>query len=344
MSTTRSAPLRDSHRLEPGDPERRQPNEHVGVRARVVSVVSNYAVIMVLVLLIVVFSVLMPRTFASTGNFQVLVSSQTVLLMLAIAATVVLRAGEFDLSLGNLMAFAAVLLGVLYERGLGGGLSVAIVLVAGVLVGLINGLLVVKVGVNSLVATLGMLSVLAGVSVALTDGRRADTYPHALDTAMNTNLLGLPLMTYYGWALVLVVWYVCERTPLGRRLLFIGGNRDAARLAGIRVDRIRIGSFVAASMLATLAGIVIAGSLSSIDPGIGGSYLLAPFAAAFLGSTTITPGRYNALGSMAGLYLLAVGITGLQLLGGAVWVPDVFNGAALLFAVSLGIVAGRRNA
>lgn len=311
---------------------------------RLASWISTYAVILVLALLVIAFSALMPRTFASMGNFQVIVSSQTVPLILAIAATLVLRAGEFDLSLGNLMAFSAVLLGVLYDSGINGGVAVAVVLLSGLLVGYLNALLVVKVGVNSLVATLGMLSVLAGASFALTNGRRAGNYPETLDSATNGLVLGLPVMTYYGWALVIVVWFICERTALGRRLLFIGGNRDSARLAGIRVDAVRMGSFVAASGLATAAGIVIAGSLGSIDPGIGASYLLAPFAAAFLGSTTITPGRYNALGTLAGLYLLAVGITGLQLLGGAVWVPDVFNGVALLFAVSLGILAGRRNA
>lgn len=308
------------------------------------SALSRYAVLVVLLALTLTFCILMPRTFASVGNFRVMASSQTVVLILAIGATIVLRVGEFDLSLGNLMAFSAVLLGVLYDRGLGGVGSVLTVLAAGLLVGLVNGFMVVKIGVSSLVATLGMFSILAGATFALTNGRRADTYPVALDTFANKTLLGLPLMTYYGWFAVLVVWYVCERTALGRRLLFIGGNRDSARLAGIRVDRIRMGSFVAASGFATFAGIVIAGSLGSVDPGIGASFLLAPFAAAFLGATTISPGRYNAVGTLAGLYLLTVGITGLQLLGGAIWVPDVFNGMALLFAVSLGLLAGRRRA
>jgi len=308
------------------------------------SALAKHAVLVVLVALTIFFCVLMPDTFASVGNFQVMVSSQTVVLILAIGATIILRTGEFDLSLANLMAFSAVLLGVLYQHGFNGVEAVVAVLVAGLLVGLVNGFLVVKIGVSSLVATLGMLSVLSGATFALTNGRRATTYPEALGTFANKTVLGLPLMTFYGWAIVLIAWYVCERTALGRRLLFIGGNRDSARLAGMRVDRIRMGSFLAASGLATFASIVISGSLGSIDPGIGSSYLLAPFAAAFLGATTISPGRYNALGTLAGLYLLDVGITGLQLLGGAIWVPDVFNGVALLFAVTLGLLAGRRRA
>ncbi|WP_326837571.1 ABC transporter permease [Amycolatopsis rhabdoformis] len=304
---------------------------------------SRYAVLVVLIALVVFFCVLMPRTFATGGNFRVMASSQTVVLILAIGATVVLRTGEFDLSLGNLMAFSGVLLGVLYDHGFSAVAAISVVAATGLLVGFVNGFLVVRIGVSSLVATLGMLSVLAGATFALTGGRRADTYPPGLATFTNKTLFGLPLMTFYGWLAVLAAWYVCERTALGRRLLFIGGNKDAARLAGVRVDRIRIGSFVAASALATFAGIVISGSLGSVDPGIGASYLLAPFAAAFLGATAITPGRYNSLGTLAGLYLLTVGITGLQLLGGALWIPDVFNGAALLFAVTLGLLAGRRR-
>jgi ribose transport system permease protein len=309
----------------------------------VADLASKYAVIAFLVGLTIVFCVLMPSTFATLGNFQVMVNSQSVILILAIAATVALRVGEFDLSLGNVMTFSAMLLGVLYEKGIPALLAIVIVLGAGLAIGLVNGLIVVRVGVNSLVTTLGMLTILAGLAFALTNGHRAETFPEGLNTFVNYHFLGLPLLTFVGWLLVVIAWYVYEHTPLGRRLLFIGGNSDAARLAGLRVDRLRIGAFVASAGLACVAGIMIAGYLGSIDPGIGRSYLLPPFAAAFLGATTIKTGRYNAWGTLVGLYLLTVGITGLQLLGGPVWVSDVFNGAALIIAVSLGALAGKRN-
>lgn len=308
------------------------------------SFLSRQAVIAVLVVLVVTFTVWMPETFGTWGNFRVMMSSQTIVLVLAVAATFVLRSGEFDLSLGNVMALSAVALGVLTDRGVSMVPAVLVVLALGVLIGLINGFLVVKVGVNSLIATLGMLTVLAGVTFALTDGRRAATYPDALERLVYTEVLGLPALTFYGWILVVAVWYVYEKTPFGRMLLFVGGNPDAARLSGIRVDRLRMMAFVVASLLSTLAGIMIAGYLGSIDPAIGSAYLLAPFAAAFLGATTISPGRYNAFGTFFGLCLLTVGITGLQLLGGALWVSDVFNGLALIVAVTLGRLAGRAHA
>jgi ribose transport system permease protein len=317
---------------------------HSETGTRLARFVSRQSVLIVLVALCVAFSVMMPETFATWGNFRVMVTSQTVILVLAIAATFVLRTGEFDMSLGNTMAFTAVALGVLTERGVGLVPGLICILALGALVGLANGFLVVKLGVNSLIATLGMLTILAGATFALTDGRRADTYPTSLETVVNQEVFGLPALTYYGWVLVVVVWYVYEKSPLGRLMLFTGGNPEAARLSGVRVDRLKFMSFLVAALLATCAGILISGYLGSIDPGIGSSYLLGPFAAAFLGATTIEVGRYNAFGTFVGLCLLTAGITGLQLLGGALWVSDVFNGAALIIAVVLGRLARRGNA
>lgn len=307
------------------------------------ALVSRYGVIFVLVTLVVAFCVLLPQTFATIGNFQVMVNSQAVVLILALAASIPLRTGDFDLSIANVMTISACLLGVLTGAGVPALLAVVLVLALGMVAGFVNGLLVVKVGVDAFIATLGMLTALSGAAFAITDGRRVDTYPQALSSVVNTELFGLPLLTYYAWLLVLVLWFVYECTPLGRRLLFIGGSRESARLAGVRVDRVRIGAFVSSAALSSLAGILLAGSLGAIDPGIGSAYLLPPFAAVFLGATTIKVGRYNAFGTVAGLYLLVVGITGLQLFGVPAWVSDVFNGVALVLAVSLAIVAGRRN-
>src|SRR5690606_22065045 len=116
------------------------------------------------------------------------------------------------------------------------------------------------------------------------------------------------------------LWYAYERTPLGRYMLFIGGNRSASELAGINVDRIRIGSFIASGLIAALIGVFLVGNLGAIDPSIGSQYLLAPFAAVFLGATAITVGRFNSFGTVVALYLLAVGFTGLQLMGAPSWV------------------------
>jgi ribose transport system permease protein len=208
-------------------------------------------------------------------------------------------------------------------------------------VGGINALLVVKVGVDSFITTLGMFTALTGISYAITDNRVVVGVPDVFVELARAKMLGLPMTTWYAWILVVVLWYVYERTPLGRYLLFIGGNPDSARLAGINVERIRSGTFVASSLLASLIGILLVGNLGAIDPSIGNQYLLAPFAAVFLGATTISVGRFNSVGTLIALYLLVVGITGLQLMGAESWVNNLFNGLALVIAVTLAKLAGR---
>jgi ribose transport system permease protein len=165
--------------------------------------------------------------------------------------------------------------------------------------------------------------------------------PADLLTMARYQILGLPTIVWIGWLLVAVAWYVYERTPLGRYLLFIGGSRESARLAGVHVERIRIGAFVACSLLSALAGVLLAGNVGEVDPSLSGQFLLQPFAGVFLGATTIAVGRVNALGTLVALYLLAVGITGLQLYGAQLWVSDVFNGAALVLAVTFARLAAR---
>jgi ribose transport system permease protein len=141
-----------------------------------------------------------------------------------------------------------------------------------------------------------------------------------------------------------VLWYVYSYTPLGRYLYFVGGGRDVARLAGIRVNAIRAGSLLTSSVLSAVAGIVLAGTLGSAEPNLGEQYLLPAFAAAFLGATAITPGRFNAWGTFVAVYFLITGVIGLQLLGLTGWVTQVFYGASLVIAVSFSHLASRRRA
>ncbi len=139
------------------------------------------------------------------------------------------------------------------------------------------------------------------------------------------------------------IWYVLRYTPLGQYLLFVGRSREVARLSGLNVAGIRFGSFVAAGLVAGLAGVVLAGTVGSADPTVGTTFLLPAYSAAFLGATTITPGRFNPLGTLVAVYFLVTGITGLQILGLSDWVQQVFYGISLLFAVTISVLARRRS-
>jgi ribose transport system permease protein len=309
-------------------------------------ILERSGILLVGVALYVLFSILSPHVFFTAATFQVIVGGQTTILLLAIAASITLRAGDFDLSISAEMVLSGCTVGILYgQLKWPAGLAICAALLVGLAAGAINGFFVVIVGVDSLIVTLAMVTLLTGVANAITGSNLVTAIPHPLETLSRTRFLSLPIAVWIGWAVALAVWYMYEYTPTGKYLAFIGGSRPAAALAGINVSYIRFGSYLAAGLLSSLAGILLAGTLGAMDPGSGNSYLLAPYAAAFLGATAIQPGRFNIMGTLVGLYLLAIGIQGLNLIGVQGWISDVFYGGALLLAVSFArytsVIGGR---
>lgn len=298
----------------------------------------------VLVASFVTFSLLLPETFATEGNIRAMISAQAIILLLALAETLPLRSGEFDLSIAGVMTAAGALIAQLTVNGTSLPVALLAVAVLGVAVGLLNGILIVKIGISSFIATLGVSTALGGLAYAITSSKIVPNVPSDVLALSRTEFLGFPAVVWVGWVLVLMLWYLYERTPLGRYLLFVGGSRESARLAGLRVDRLRVGAFIACSLLAALAGVLFAASVGQLDPSVSGQFLLQPFAAAFLGATAITVGRFNAFGTIIALYLLAIFVTGLQLLGADPWVSNVFNGVALVLAVAFARLAARLSA
>jgi ribose transport system permease protein len=154
----------------------------------------------------------------------------------------------------------------------------------------------------------------------------------------------VPLGFYYALVLCAVIWYVLSYTALGRRLLFVGRGREVARLSGIRVDRIRWGCLVVSGLIGGMAGVIYVGTTGAADPSSGQTFLLPAFAAAFLGATSVNPGRFNPWGAMISVYFLVTGITGLSIIGVSSFVQDLFYGGALVIAVTLSqIVRGREE-
>jgi ribose transport system permease protein len=313
-------------------------------RMRLRSLGSRLGLLWVLIALFVLFSIWLPHTFLTLGNVQTMVNSQAVILILAIAATMPLRAGDFDFSIAAVMTASTATVIVLVSHGQSLALAVFLALGLGLVVGVVNALLIVKIGVDSLITTLGMLTALGGYAYAITNSNVIVVSRSAVLGFARDSFAGFPAATWYAWVLVVVAWYVYEKTPLGRYLIFIGGNREAAKLAGVRVSGVRGLALLTSALLSAFAGIVLAGQLGAIDPSIGSQYLLQPFAAALLGATTVTIGRPNALGTLIALYLLVIGVTGLELLGASSWANDVFNGLALVVAVTVAkLAAGSRQ-
>ncbi|HEU4656052.1 MAG TPA: ABC transporter permease [Capillimicrobium sp.] len=289
------------------------------------------------IVVLIVFSLLKPETFPTAANFQTIFGSQAVLVVLALGLLIPLTTGDFDVSVAQVLAVSSMLVALLNAKhGWPLGAAIAVALAAGVLVGAINALLVVGLQLDSFIATIGMSSVLTGVVYSISGGRTISGIDDQLsNVVVLERVLGLAPAFWYGLLLCAALWFVFEYTPLGRRLLFTGRGRNVARLSGIRVGRVRAGALVASATIAAAAGVLYAGTLGGADPTSGAQFLFPAFAAVFLGSTTIVPGRFNPWGTVVAVYFLVSGITGLQLLGAQSYVQYLFYGIALIVAVAL---------
>jgi ribose transport system permease protein len=282
------------------------------------------------------FAVAEPSLFLTTGNLQAILISQAPFLLLAVAISVPLRAGEFDLSISSIMVLSMIVAAVL-NRDHHSSLLVLIPLslAIGALCGLLNAALVVFFKINAFIATLGTSSILTGLAYLFSGGEVVYPITGNLLGFSQHSIGGLPLSVYYGWAAAIIVWILFEMFPVGRFWLFVGGNPDAARLSGIRVRLVKTSAFCIAGVLCGFAGMLIAGMNGSADPTIGPTYLLAPFAAAFLGTAVVQPSRFNIVGTAIGVYTVAIGNTGLALHGESSWVSQVFAGCVLVVAVGI---------
>lgn len=293
---------------------------------------------------IALFGALEPDTFLTAANFETIFGSQAVLAVVTLGLLIPLTAGDYDLSVASVISLSAMVVALLNVNE-GWPIAPAILagLAAGALAGLVNGAIVVLLRVDSFIATLGSGSVIAGLVLWISDSNTIGGVSERLvDPVIVWDLFGIPLAFYYGLALCLVVWYFLEYTAPGRRLLFVGKGRRAARLSGVHVERVRWGALTASGAVAGLAGVLYAGTIGGADPSSGQTFLLPAFAAAFLGATSIMPGRFNPWGSLIAVYFLVTGVTGLQLLGAESFVQQLFYGGALILAVALSQLGGRQ--
>ncbi|MFE7213559.1 ABC transporter permease [Streptomyces sp. NPDC001698] len=325
-------------------PGRAQSAEDRRASGGAVDLFQRYAVLLVLVALVAVYSVLAPDTFPTMDTFRVITSTQAVLIVAVLGLTLPFAAGEFDLSFGAVIVWASTLTAVLTKQQEWPlAAAVPVVLVSCLLWGALNALFVVGFGISSMVTTLGSSTVIIGLTLAVSQSQVIAGPPELLANLTTGKLLGLPYPVWFSFAVAVVVWLVLEHTPLGRYLYFTGEGREVARLSGLPVDRLRTGALIASALFCGVAGMISFGRLGSADPNLGSSFLLPGAAAVFLGATVVRPGRFNAWGTVIAVYLLVTGVTGLQLLGGAGWLENVFNGGALVLAVTFAHVVARRR-
>ena len=305
---------------------------------------SRFSGLYVFAVLVVVYSIWLPHTFPKSTTVQTVAGNQALTGVAALGLVCAMSVGVFDLSIANVLGLSSTVGAALMVRShVAPGLAILIVLAMGLGIGLVNGLLVVRFRINSIVATLGMSSVVLAFDDKITDGQFITPVPSAFSTLMSGSLAGIPTPFIVLIVVAFLMWYLLEHTPLGRRMIATGAGQDAARLAGTNTGAMQFVGPMIAGTLASLAGLMLLSTVGSAAPDSGPSYLLPLFAAVYLGSTQIRPGRFNIWGTIVALYVLATGVKGLQLAGGQYWVGELFNGVALILAVGVAVSAQERR-
>lgn len=304
-----------------------------------------YGLVVLTIFLIVLFSILLPKTFPTLLNLRAILSDKSIIALLSLAAMVPMAAGRIDLTVGYgivIWHILAISLQTLY--GVPWPMAVLIVLLLGAFVGFLNGLLVEIAKIDSFIATLGTGTILYALALWHTGGRQmVGILPDGFYAINGTFVMGLPITAYYIFAITIAMWLILEYTPVGRYLYAIGANPRAAELNGIPTRKFVVGAFVTSGLMTALAGVLLASKLRIGQASVGLEFLLPALVGAFLGSTTIKPGRVNVWGTIVGVAILAVGISGIQQFGGSFWVEPMFNGVTLLVAIGIAGYAQRRR-
>jgi ribose transport system permease protein len=304
-----------------------------------------YGLVILTVFLIVLFSLLLPNTFPTLLNLRSIISDKAIILILSLGVMIPMSAGRIDLTVGyGIVLWHILAISLQTMFGFSWPLAVITVLLLGGIMGMLNGLLVEVAKIDSFIATLGTGTILYALALWHSGGRQIvgalPDHFYALNTTM---VFGLPITGYYVVVIALVMWFVYEYLPIGRYLYAIGASPKAAALNGIPVRKYVMGSFIASGLFTALAGVLLAAKLRIGQASVGLEYLLPALVGAFLGSTTIKPGRVNVWGTMIGVIILAVGISGIQQFGGSFWVEPMFNGVTLLIAIGIAGYAQRRK-
>jgi ribose transport system permease protein len=315
-------------------------------RAGAKSLAERYGLIAAWALLILGFGLVTPTMF-TWAPYASMLGFNSIIVILTLGLIIPLTAGDFDLSVASTLTLSAMIVAILNVK-YGAPIPVAVIaaLAAGVLIGAINAFFILYFRIHSLIVTLGVGYFINGVILWVSNS--AVVFGQTLSSLVNvvfaTKLVGIALLFWYALILTIILWYVFEYTAVGRRLLFVGRGREVARLSGVNVDRVRALALIASGLIAAFAGMLYTGMRGSADPSSGLAFLLPAFAAAFLGSTVVYPGQFNAWGAFIAVFFLSTGILGLNFLGADSFVQNLFYGGGLVIAVSISQLVRKRQA
>lgn len=295
---------------------------------------SLFAITIVLIGMIILASLASPY-FLDRYNLLAVTRNLAFIGLIGIAQSLLLLIGELDLSVGKVASLCGILAGMLMvDYGLDPYLSLVIALILGLGFGFINGLLITKLRLNSLVATIGMAGVYGGINLVLTKGRAIPGIPEKIHFLGKGNLWSIPIPLLFTLGVLIFVVLFVQRTKMGRYIYAIGNNREAANILGIRVDRIRIVLYSLVGLISSLAGILYVARLGSSQSAIGGTWPMNSIAAAVIGGVALTGGVGNPAGALVGAAIISVISNLIVLLGVNVYWQSAVSGIVVVLAIS----------
>lgn len=320
-------------------PARARQNERKKFDA--LSFLARYGVVLSLVLLIIVFSIARPDVFPTVGNFLSILNQVSILGMIALGLTVCLVMGLFDLSIGAMATLGGYAAATLLAEHIADPdmidviWVVVLVIAMSGLIGMLNGTLVSYLGISAFIETLAMGSIITGAILGISKSKTVlRGIPEEFLLLGQEEILGIPNPVVIMLGVALVLWVFLEHTQPGRSMYAIGGNSEAARLAGIAVKRYALVALGICAACAALGGVVAAANLGAGRPqGVGEAYLLNAFAAVFIGASTLRPGQFHIVGTLIGVILIGVINNGLSITGIPTYWRYIVQGILLIAAL-----------
>ncbi len=298
---------------------------------------------LVIILLTTLVMANLNQYFFTGANFRAMAVGFAPTAIIAVGMAILLVSGGFDLSVGAVLALSGTVVAKLMLAGLDQALAIVAVLALGGFVGLVNGLLVTKIRVNPLVATLGTLSAARGISLVLTEGYSVIGLPQSFGTVGNEHLFGMPYMVVIMFVVVIVGDLALRHTRFLRQVYYIGSNEAAARLSGIRVDRVKIFTYVLTAVLSALSGVLLASRLMAGTPTAASGMELQVLAACVIGGASLTGGEGSVLGAFLGVVFVGMISNAMTMLAVSIYWQQVVTGAILIIAVAIDMLIRRRS-
>jgi ribose transport system permease protein len=293
--------------------------------------------------LLLLFSLMRPDAFPTLGNLRNVIEQVATLAIASAGVGMVMVTGDFDLSVGAVASLCGVVAAKLMVSGLGVGPSIVLALLLGAAIGALNGLLIAYAGVSPFIGTLAAMTSYTGLALFVTRGTTVFGMPEAFRWFGQGSIGPIPVSVIIMVLVVLITWLILDYTTFGQRLYAIGGNREAAFLAGINTRRARFLAYVYSGVTASVSGIVLTSRLFSAHPQAGAPFMLNAAAAVFLGMTAFREGQANVFGTLLGVLIMGVLGNGLNIIGINTYIQSVLTGAILILAVLLSGLAQRSD-